>query len=126
MFHPRGSSLIIEGIFTKIYEILVKIWEIFEPISGIVREIYGVFKAIFGIARKIERVLKEMHGVSLPISRIACKPREISTMILGVVSDFRGLPETHWRRNVEALHSSGAVPAPMSQRDMAGNGGQCA
>ena len=72
------------GNFPYIFEILVKIREIFEPISGIVREIYGVFKAIFGIACKIERVLKEMRGVSLPISRVACKTREIRTMIWGV------------------------------------------
>ena len=71
------------GTFPYIFEILVKIREIFEPISGILRKIYGVFKAIFGIACKIERVLKEMRGVSLPISRIACKTREISTMIFG-------------------------------------------
>ena len=71
------------GTFPYIFEILVKIREIFEPISEIVRKIYGVFKAIFGIACKIERVLKEMRGVSPPISRIACKTREISTMILG-------------------------------------------
>lgn len=71
------------GTFPYIFEILVKIREIFEPISGIVRKIYGVFKAIFGIACKIERVLKEMRGVSMPISRIAWKTREIRTMIWG-------------------------------------------
>ena len=36
-----------------------------------------------------------------------------------VVSGFRGLPETHGWRNVEARESSGAVSAPMSHRDMA-------
>ena len=72
------------GTFPYIFEILVKIREIFEPISGIVRKIYGVSKAIFGIACKLGRVLKEMRGVSLPISRIACQTREIRTMIWGV------------------------------------------
>ena len=79
----RGTFPYIYEILVKIREILRKISEILRKISGIVRKIYGVFKAIFGIACKIERVLKEMRGVSPPISRIACKTREISTMILG-------------------------------------------
>ena len=72
------------GNFPYIFDILVKIREIFEQISGIVGKICGVSKATFGIACKIERVLREMRGVSLPISRIACQIREISTMIWGV------------------------------------------
>ncbi len=71
--HAEGFFSDSRGNFPYIFEILVKIREIFEPISEIVRKIRGVSNPILRIAFKIRRVLKEIRGVFVPILHVLRK-----------------------------------------------------